>query len=179
MLAELPNDCPVYCGQLHGSPSTWSGRRTSATGQQTPRGHEEARHRREQMLDYLRVTPSVECGPHRIRRGSDQPAVAAPGEGLRRFDRYREFSVRRAGQRGAGVSSSPQRWLSDDLRHHIKRMARKRRHSTNRTWPRYPHSHHERRIAGHGAVGGRRRARCAEAGLAPHPQPGRDPSPGA
>ena len=99
VLAELVTTCPVYCG--HCTRMDLVGPSTA----QVSRRHftEKSPDRREQILDYLRVTPSVRDV---VVSGGDLTNLPWPRleEFLARFDGYREHPRHQAGQQGADVT---------------------------------------------------------------------------
>ena len=118
VLAELLTTCPVYCGHctrmdLVGPSTAQVSRRHFTT---------KSPDRREQMLDYLRVTPSVRDV---VVSGGDLTNLPWP--------RLEEFladlmdieSIRDIRLASKGLMSLPQHWLSDEIRRGVERMATK------------------------------------------------------
>jgi lysine 2,3-aminomutase len=118
VLAELVTTCPLYCGHCT---------RMDLVGPSTPqvtRQHFATRtpDRREQMLDYLRATPSVRDV---VVSGGDLTNLPWPRletflDSLMEIENIRD--VRLASK---GLMSLPQHWLSEDVRRGVERVAAK------------------------------------------------------
>jgi lysine 2,3-aminomutase len=118
VLAELVTTCPLYCGHCT---------RMDLVGPSTPQVSKQrfvtrAPERREQILDYLRATPTVRDV---VVSGGDLtnlpwPRLEAFVNGLLEIEHIRD--VRLASK---GLMSLPQHWLSDEVRRGVERIAAK------------------------------------------------------
>jgi KamA family protein len=118
VLAELVTTCPVYCGHctrmdLVGPSTAQVSRRHFTT---------KSPDRREQILDYLRVTPSVRDV---VVSGGDLTNLPWPR--LENFldDLMEIESIRDIRLASKGLMSLPQHWLSDEIRRGVERVAAK------------------------------------------------------
>jgi lysine 2,3-aminomutase len=118
VLAELVTTCPLYCGHCT---------RMDLVGPSTPQVVKQhfatkGPDRREQMLEYLRATPTVRDV---VVSGGDLtnlpwPRLEAFLDGLMEIENIRD--VRLASK---GLMALPQHWLSDEIRAGVERVARK------------------------------------------------------
>jgi lysine 2,3-aminomutase len=117
VLAEVVTTCPLYCGHCT---------RMDLVGPSTPqvkKQHFETKSpdRREQMLEYLRATPSVRDV---VVSGGDLtnlpwPRLEAFLEGLMEIENIRDIRLA-----SKGLMSLPQHWLSDEIRSGVERVAK-------------------------------------------------------
>jgi lysine 2,3-aminomutase len=118
VLAEMLTTCPLYCGHCT---------RMDLVGPSTPqvaKGHfaTKAPDRREQMLEYLRTTPSVRDV---VVSGGDLTNLPWPRlesflDGLLEIENIRDIRLA-----SKGLMSLPQHWLSDEIRAGVERVATK------------------------------------------------------
>jgi lysine 2,3-aminomutase len=117
-LAELLTTCPLYCGHCT---------RMDLVGPSTPRVDRlhfttSAPERREQMLNYLRATPTVRDV---VVSGGDLtnlpwPRLEAFLDGLMEIESIRDIRLA-----SKGLMSLPQHWLTDEVRRGVERVAKK------------------------------------------------------
>lgn len=118
VLAEMLTTCPLYCG--HCTRMDLVGPSTAQVGKQhfTLRASD----RREQMLEYLRNTPTVRDV---VVSGGDLTNLPWPRlegflDGLLEIENIRDIRLA-----SKGLMALPQHWLSDEMRAGIERVARK------------------------------------------------------
>jgi len=118
VLAEMVTTCPLYCGHCT---------RMDLVGPSTPQVAKQhfttkAPDRREQMLEYLRKTPSVRDV---VVSGGDLtnlpwPRLEAFLDGLMEIENIRDIRLA-----SKGLMSLPQHWLTDEMRSGVERVATK------------------------------------------------------
>jgi lysine 2,3-aminomutase len=118
VLAEVVTTCPLYCGHCT---------RMDLVGPSTPqvtkqRFTTKAPDRRERMLDYLRMTPTVRDV---VVSGGDLtnlpwPRLEAFLDGLMEIESIRDIRLA-----SKGLMSLPQHWLTDEVRSGVERVASK------------------------------------------------------
>ncbi len=118
VLAEMLTTCPLYCGHCT---------RMDLVGPSTPNLTKQhftmkAPDRREQMLEYLRRTPSVRDV---VVSGGDLtnlpwPRLEAFLDGLMEIENIRDIRLA-----SKGLMSLPQHWLTDEVRSGVERVATK------------------------------------------------------
>jgi lysine 2,3-aminomutase len=118
VLAELVTTCPLYCGHctrmdLVGPSTAQVSKRYFAT-----KGPD----RREQMLEYLRRTPTVRDV---VVSGGDLTNLPWPRLEAFLADLMEIESIRDIRLASKGLMSLPQHWLSDEIRRGVERVATK------------------------------------------------------
>jgi len=118
VLAEMLTTCPLYCGHCT---------RMDLVGPSTPQVTKQhfatkAPDRREQMLEYLRATPTVRDV---VVSGGDLTNLPWPRlesflDGLLEIENIRDIRLA-----SKGLMSLPQHWLSDEIRAGVERVATK------------------------------------------------------